>query len=57
MDFLISKEALYFYTSVGMVLRVKPNRALLKFKRNSHFFAKCGKILSGDQVEPLVGIA
>ena len=38
MDFLISKEALYFYTSVGMVLRVKPNRALLKFKRNSHFF-------------------
>ena len=38
MDFLISKEALYFYTPVGMVLRVKLNKALPKFSRNSHFF-------------------
>ena len=38
MDFLISKEALYFYTPVGMVLRVKLNMVLPKFNKNSHFF-------------------
>ena len=38
MDFIISKEALYFYTPDGMVLRVKINKALPKFNINSHFF-------------------